>query len=86
MCHMPEINKWENDKSQIDSSRKSLQQPSKVTPNFVVNIFCHCDSIIDFLANCYFILQIYHDKSFKMRYFMSRLIWGIKTFSKKCTL
>ena len=30
MCHMPEINKWENDKSQIDSSRKSLQQPSKV--------------------------------------------------------
>ena len=59
ICHIPEINKWKLDKSQIDSSRKSLQQPSKVTPNFVVNIFCHCDSIIDFLANFDFILQIY---------------------------
>ena len=28
-----------------------------VSPNFVVNIFCHCDFIIDFLANSYFILQ-----------------------------
>ena len=34
-----------------------------VTPNYAVNIFCYCDSVIDFLANCYFILQIYHTKS-----------------------
>ena len=35
-----------------------------------VNIFCACDSI-DLLANSYFILQIYHPKSFKMRYITS---------------
>ena len=30
----------------------------------VPNIFCACGSIIDFLANSYFILKIYHAKSF----------------------
>ena len=29
------------------------------------DINCHCDSIIDFLANSYLIVQIYHAKSFK---------------------
>ena len=31
-----------------------------VSPNFVVNFFCDCASIIDFLANSYFILHISH--------------------------
>ena len=35
---------------------------------FVVDLFYYCGSIIDFLRNSYFILQIYHAKSFKMRY------------------
>ena len=34
-------------------------------------IIVSCDSIIDFLANSYFIVEIYHAKSFKMKYCMS---------------
>ena len=32
---------------------------------FVPNIYYYCASIIDFLANSYFIEQIYHAESFK---------------------
>ena len=38
---------------------------------FLPNIYCHCASIIDFLANSYFIVQIYHAKSFKTKYVRS---------------
>ena len=44
---------------------------------------CHCDSIKGFLANSYFILQIYHAKSFKMKYIRSlSLNFFIKIFIK----
>ena len=32
----------------------------------ILNSFCHCAFIINFLANFYFIFQIYPSKSFKM--------------------
>ena len=35
---------------------------------FVVETKCNCDLIIGFMANSYFILQMYHAKSFKMSY------------------
>ena len=38
---------------------------------FVVETKCNCDFIIEFLANSYFIMQMHHDKSFKMRYIKS---------------
>ena len=46
-----------------------------VKSNHTFDINCslcqiHCDSIIDFLANFYFIVQIYHAKGFKMKYIM----------------
>ena len=34
---------------------------------FVVETKCNCDLIIGFMANTYFILQMHHAKSFKMR-------------------
>ena len=40
-----------------------MQAISYQTFTFMVS----CDSIIDFLANVYFIVQIYHAKSFKMK-------------------
>ena len=43
----------------------------RVKSNHTFDINSHCDSIIDFLANSYFIVQIYHAKSFKMKYIMS---------------
>ena len=46
------------------------------------DINCHCDSIIDFLANSYFIVQIYHAKSFKMKYFRSLYLNFLKIFIK----
>ena len=55
--------------SRIPTKFSSILRYLKSVPtNFVVNIFCHCDSIIDFLANSYLILQIHHAKSFKMRH------------------
>ena len=42
-----------------------------VKSNETFDINCHCDSIIDFLSNSYFIVQIYHAKSFKMKYIRS---------------
>ena len=48
-----------------------LLEIKSVQVNFVVNIFWYCGSIIDFLRNPYFILQICHDESFKMRYIRS---------------
>ena len=44
-----------------------MQAISYQTPN----IYCYSASIIDFLANFYYIVQIYHAKSFKMKYTMS---------------
>ena len=44
-----------------------MQAISYQTFTFIVS----CDSIIDFLANSYFIVQIHHVKSFKMKYSMS---------------
>ena len=38
---------------------------------FVVKIKCHCDFIIVFWANSYFIFQMHHAKIFKMRYIKS---------------
>ena len=38
---------------------------------FVLNVFCYCASIVDFLANFYFVLQILHVKRFKIRYIIS---------------
>ena len=43
--------------------------------NHTFEINCHCDSIIDFFANSYFILQIYHAKRFEMKY----NVWVEKT-------
>ena len=34
----------------------------------IVTCICHCAFIINFLANSFFILQIHHAKSFKMRH------------------
>ena len=42
---------------------------NRTTLTFDIN--CHCDSIIDFFANSYIIVQIYHAKSFKMKYIRS---------------
>ena len=56
-----------------------------VKSNQTFDINCHCDSIIDFLANSYFIVQIYHDKSFKMKYIRSPYLnfnFFIKIFIK----
>ena len=53
-----------------------MQAISYKTFNFIVS----CDSIIDFLANSYFIEQIHHAKSFKMKYSMSLYLnfhWNI---------
>ena len=36
-----------------------------IKPNDTFDINCHWDSITDVLANSYFIVQIYHAKSFK---------------------
>ena len=41
--------------------------------HFAVNIFCHCGSVIDFLANYYSILRIYHAISFKIKYNWTQL-------------
>ena len=58
---------------------KSHSQSERLKPNvadicisyqtfiFIVS----CDFIIDFLANSYFIVQIHHAKTFKMKYSMS---------------
>ena len=48
------------------------------------DINCQCDSIIDFLANSYFTVQIYHAKSFKMKYIRSGAVsqFLIKIFIK----
>jgi hypothetical protein len=59
------------------------------TYQFRSKIKCHCDFIIVFWANSYFIFQIHHAKIFKMRYIKSLykpfwkiweliLLWGIK--------
>ena len=44
-----------------------IEKLKSVQQNFVVNIFCHCGSIVYFFKNSYFILKICHGKSFKMR-------------------
>jgi hypothetical protein len=44
-----------------------MQAISYQTFTYIVS----CDSIIDFLANSYFIVQIYHAKSFKMKFSVS---------------
>ena len=44
---------------------------SVLLTNHTFDINCHCDFNIDFLANSYFIVQIYHAKSFKMKYIRS---------------
>ena len=43
---------------------------------------CHCDSIIDFMANSFFIVQIYHAKSFKMKYIRSLYLRFFKDILK----
>ena len=43
-----------------------MQGISYQTFTFIVT----CDSVIDFLANSYFIVQSHHDKSFKIKYGM----------------
>ena len=43
------------------------QAISYQTFTFIVS----CDSVIDFLSNSYFIVEIHHAKSFKMKYSMS---------------
>ena len=50
-----------------------MQAISYQTFTFIVS----CDSIIDFLANSYFIVQIHHAKSFKIRRYVE-----LKTISK----
>ena len=55
-----------------------------VKSNHTFDINCHCDSIIDFLANSYFIVQIYHEKSFKMKYSMSLYLNFLFEYSYKC--
>ena len=72
--------------SHWSSVRNSLMAGTSVyMPVFVI-----CGFIKNFLPNSYFILQIYHPKSYEMRYVMSRLIWlqewGIKIFAKEGTL
>ena len=47
-------------------------------------IIVSCDSIIDFLANSYFIVQIYHVKSFKMKYSISLYLNFLFEYSYKC--
>jgi hypothetical protein len=49
----------------------NVERLMHVKLNHTYYISCHCDSIIDFLANSYFIVQIYHAKSFKMKYIRS---------------
>ena len=39
-----------------------------IKSNQTFDINCHCGSIIDFLANSYFIVQTHYAKSFKMKY------------------
>ena len=56
-----------------------MQAISYQTFTFIVS----CDSIIDFLANSYFTVQIYHAKSFKMKYIRSLYLnFFIKIFIK----
>ena len=50
--------------------------------NHTFDINCHCDSIIDFLANSYFIVQIYHAKTFKMKYIRSLYLNFFKDIHK----
>ena len=52
---------------------------NRITRLTIIN--CHCDSIIDFLANSYFIVQIYHAQSFKMKYIcISIFYWDIHKY------
>ena len=49
---------------------------------FIVKIKCHCDFIIVFWANSYFIFQMHHAKIFKMRYSRSlyKLFWKYESW------
>ena len=47
-------------------------------------IIVSCDSIIDFLANSYFIVEIHHAKSFEMKYCMSLYLNLSLEYSTKC--
>ena len=52
-----------------DSINLTSYRTSKSNQTF--DIYCHCPYNVDFLANSYFIVQIYHAKSFKMKYIKS---------------
>jgi hypothetical protein len=47
-------------------------------------IIYYCASILDFLTNSYFIVQIYYGKSFKMKYIMSLYLNFSLEYSLKC--
>ena len=55
------VRSWTNMRIQVTSDSRY----------FVVKIKWHCDFIIDFWANSYFIFQMHHAKIFKMRYIKS---------------
>ncbi len=55
-----------------------MQAISYQTFTYIVS----CDSIMFFLANYYFILQIHHAKSFKMKYDISVPQFFIGIFTK----
>ena len=46
----------------IDEQEVRISVLKPLPPRCVVNIFCHYDSIIDFLANSYFVFKIYHEE------------------------